>query len=73
MPFSWIFSVVLGLPRPPSNIRPEGEDQLEWSYLKMIIIINTELTRKVGNICIDYYTFFFYFDPFPKITLPLAG
>ena len=35
---------------PPSNIRPEGEDQLEWSRLIMIIIINTELTRTVGNI-----------------------
>ena len=38
-----------GLP-PPSNIRPEGEDQLEWAYLIMIIIINSELTRTVGDI-----------------------
>ena len=50
MPFSWIFSVVVELPPPPSNIRPEGEDQLESPSLITIIIINTELTRTVGNI-----------------------
>ena len=50
MPFSWIFPVVVRLWTPPSNIRPEGEDQLEWSRLIMIIIVNTELTWTVGNI-----------------------
>ena len=55
VPFCWIFSVVFSvlgmeLLEPPSNIRPDGEAQLECQYLIMRIIMNTELTRTVGNI-----------------------
>ena len=42
--------MVVRLYSPPSNIRPEGEAQLECRDLIMIIIINTELTRTVGDI-----------------------
>ena len=30
VPFSWIFSVVLGLNDPPIKESPEGEGQMEW-------------------------------------------
>ena len=46
--------VLLALPEPPINITPAGESQLEWPYLIMIIIINTELTRTVRDISDNY-------------------
>ena len=41
---------LLAIYEPPSKISPDGEAQLECECLIMIIIINTELTRTVGNI-----------------------
>ena len=71
MPFCWIFSVET-TPEPPSNIRPEGEDQLECPNLIMIVIINTELTSTVGNICSNgsQVVGLIFIG---KITSPLAG
>ena len=77
VPSCRIFSVVLGLPRPPINITPAGESQLQRAYLIIIIISNTELTRTVRdisdngslNIIISFLSLFIFIS---QITSSLA-